>query len=351
MSAMDTSRMIRLGLLVSLGFVAACACPWAVMAETQPAAPPTTAPQTTKPPATQPKTAQSKTAPPATKEPVSPQKTYGTPEEAAESLIAAADRFDVTALKQILGPDGVDLVVTEDAVQDKNQAAAFAAQAHEKHEIQKDAKNPKLATLIVGDGDWPTPFPIVENGGRWRFDSKAGRQEVLYRRIGRNELDAIEVCHGYVEAQQDYASEKHDGSRINQYAQRIVSTPGKHDGLAWKDADGTWQGPVGEGIARVIAEGYSDKYEPFHGYYFRILKGQGPAAPMGEMSFVVEGVMIGGFALVAAPAEYAVTGVKTFIVSHTGVVYEKDFGPTTLETFKSMKRFNPDATWHPVAGQ
>ena len=343
---MGTSRVIGLGRLVALGVAGALLWPFAAPAQSPTAAPQTAAPQTAKPPAAQPKAAQ-----PATKQPVPPQKTYATPEEAGEALIAAADRFDVTALKQILGPDGVDLVVTEDAVQDKNNAAAFAAQAHEKHAVQKDAKNPKLATLVVGDEDWPMPIPIVENGGTWRFDSKAGRQEVLYRRIGHNELDAIEVCHGYVEAQQDYASEKRDGARVNQYAQRIISTPGKHDGLAWKDPDGTWQGPVGEGIARVIAEGYSDKYEPYHGYYFRILKGQGPAAPLGQMDFVVEGVMIGGFALVAAPAEYAVTGVKTFIVSHTGVVYEKDLGPKTLEAFKSMKGFNPDTTWHPVAGQ
>jgi hypothetical protein len=345
MSAMDT-RAIGRGLLVSLGVAAALACPLAVLAETPTATPQTSAPQTAKPPAEQ-----SKATHPATKQPVSPQHTFATPEEAGEALIAAADRFDVTALKQILGPDGVDLVVTEDPVQDKNRAADFAGHAHLKHEIQKDAKNPKLATLVVGDEDWPLPIPIVEEGGRWRFDTKAGRQEVLYRRIGHNELDAIEVCHGYVEAQQDYASEKHDGARVNQYAQRIVSTPGKRDGLAWKDPDGTWQGPVGEGIARVIAEGYSDRFEPYHGYYFKILKGQGPAAPMGQMDFVVEGVMIGGFALVAAPAEYEVTGVKTFIVSHTGVVYEKDLGPKTLDEFKSMKSFNPDATWHPVAGQ
>jgi hypothetical protein len=291
-------------------------------------------------------------APPAASQPATvAQKTFDTPEQAAEALIDAAARFDVAALKGILGPDGIDLVVTKDAVQDKNQSAAFAAQAHEKHQVQRDDKNPKLATLIVGDEDWPMPIPIIQAGGRWRFDSKAGRQEILFRRIGRNELDAIEVCHGYVEAQDDYASEKHDGSLINQYAQRIISTPGKRDGLAWKDPDGTWQGPVGEGIARVIAEGYTDKYQPYHGYYFRILKGQGPAAPLGEMDFVVNGVMIGGFALVAAPAEYEVTGVKTFIVSHTGVVYEKDLGPKTLEEFKAMRRFNPDATWHPVEGQ
>jgi len=140
---------------------------------------------------------------------------------------------------------------------------------------------------------------------------------------------------------------------VNQYAQRIISTPGRQDGLAWQAPDGTWQGPVGEAIARVIAEGYIDteRYDPYHGYYFKVLKGQGPAAPLGEMDFVVKGVMIGGFALVAAPAEYEVTGVKTFIVSHDGVVYEKDLGPDTLDQARVMDRFNPDPTWDPVADQ
>jgi len=161
-------------------------------------------------------------------------------------------------------------------------------------------------------------------------------------------LDAIDVCIGYVEAQHEYASQKHDGSTVNQYAQRIISTPGKQDGLAWKTPDGTWAGPVGEDIAKVIAEGYSQRSEPFHGYYFKTLKGQGPAAPMGEMSFVVNGVMIGGFALVAAPATYRVTGVKTFIVSHTGIVYQKDLGPSTLDQFHLLEQYNPDKTWTPV---
>jgi hypothetical protein len=280
--------------------------------------------------------------------PAAGQKTFGTPEQAAAALIAAAEKFDVEALKEILGPDGLDLVVTEDAVQDKNQSAAFAAQAREKHWILRFPKNSNLTNLIVGAEDWPLPIPIVRDGAGWRFDSKAGRQEILHRRIGRNELDAIDVCRGYVEAQLEYASERHDGSPVNQYAQRVVSTPGKQDGLAWLGADGSWGGPVGEGIARVIAEGYSDRYEPYHGYYFKILKSQGPAAPFGEMDFVVNGLMIGGFALVAAPADYAVTGVKTFIVSHSGVVYEKDLGPETPDAFKSMTRFDPDPTWSPV---
>jgi hypothetical protein len=204
--------------------------------------------------------------------------------------------------------------------------------------------------LTIGDEDWPSPVPIVRAQKGWRFDSKAGRQEILYRRIGGNELDAIQICRGYVEAQHEYASKKRDGSRVNQYAQRTIATPGKQDGLAWKSADGTWGGPVGEHIAQAIAEGYSEKIKPYHGYYFKILKGQGPAAPMGEMDYVVEGAMIGGFAFAAAPADYAVTGVKTFLVSHAGVVYQKDFGEKTLENFKAMERFNPDKTWQVVPG-
>ena len=192
-------------------------------------------------------------------------------------------------------------------------------------------------------------MPLVKSGNKWFFDAGAGRQELLYRRIGENELDAIQICHGYVEAQHEYALQPRDGYEVNQYAQRIISTTGKQDGLAWQNADGSWGGPIGEKIARAIDEGYSLSAEPYHGYFFKILKGQGPAAsPLGEMDFVVKGVMIGGFALVAAPAEYAVTGVRTFIVSHDGVVYEKDFGPNTLDEFQKMERFNPDKSWNPV---
>jgi hypothetical protein len=192
------------------------------------------------------------------------------------------------------------------------------------------------------------PIPIVKAGSLWRFDTVAGRKEILLRRIGRNELDAIQVCRGYVEAQHEYAAKKRDGARVNQYAQKIVSTPGKQNGLAWKNADGTWDGPVGENIARAIEQGYTDKAEPYHGYYFKVLKGQGPAAPLGEMDFVVQGAMIGGFALVAAPADYEKTGIKTFIVSHDGVVWEKDLGPKTIEAFKAIERFNPEKSWDPV---
>jgi hypothetical protein len=273
------------------------------------------------------------------------QKTFATPREAADALIKATETFDVPALKGILGPDGEDLVSSEDAVQDKNRASAFATKAHEKNEITTDAKDPKRAILSVGNDDWPLPIPIVQKAGKWSFDAKAGRQEILFRRIGGNELDAIQICRGYVEAQREYALEKHDGAEVNQFAQRIISTPGKHDGLAWRNSDGSFGGPVGENLANALDQGYTDRSQPYHGYFFKILKGQGPAAPLGAVDFVVKGAMIGGFALAAAPADYRVTGVKTFIVSYEGVVYEKDLGPDTLSAFKAMTLYNPDKTW------
>ena len=285
----------------------------------------------------------SKQQPPA---PVSPvQEAFATPKKAADAVIQAAENYDVPALLKILGPDGRDLVASSDPVQDKNNAKSFAATAEQKHTIKIDPKNPDKAILSIGNDDWPLPIPIVRRTGKWYFDSKAGAQEVLYRRIGRNELDVIQVCRGYVDAQHEYAMTKHDGSAVNEYAQRVISTPGKHDGLAWKNPDGTFGGPVGENIANVLQEGYSDKSQPYHGYYFKILKGQGPAAPLGQMSFIVKGAMIGGFALAAAPAQYRVTGVKTFIVSYEGIVYQRDLGPDTLQIFKSMELYNPDKTW------
>lgn len=275
------------------------------------------------------------------------QKEFDTPKQAADSLVQAAETLDVPVLKEILGPDSADIVASEDPVGDKNRAMAFAALAKQKSSVEADSKNPNRAILTVGDDDFPLPIPIVKRKGKWSFDTKAGRDEILRRRIGTNELDAIQICRGYVEAQHEYASEKHDDAKVNQYAQRVISSPGKHDGLSWQNPVGTWGGPVGEGIAKALAQGYSqkDKPQPYHGYYFKILKGQGAAAPMGEMDFVVGGAMIGGFALAAAPAQYRVTGVETFIVSQAGIVYQKDLGPDTLKTFQSMDRFNPDKTW------
>jgi len=273
------------------------------------------------------------------------QRTFASPKEAADALVEAAAGFDAHVLQEILGPGSEDLIASEDAVQDKNRAAEFVAKAREQSSVKTDPKHPDRAVLLIGTDNWPLPIPIVKREGKWLFDAKEGRKEILLRRIGGNELDAIQICRGYVEAQQEYAEEKHDGSEVNQYAQRIISTPGKRDGLAWQNSDGSWGGPVGEGVAKALEQGYTNRSQPYHGYYFKILKGQGAAAPLGAMDFVVNGALIGGFALAAAPADYRVTGVKTFIVSYQGIVYQKDLGPDTLRVFKEMQLYNPDKTW------
>ena len=275
------------------------------------------------------------------------QETFATPEAASEALVDAVERLDVEALTRLLGAEGVDLVITVDEVANKTQAALFAEQAHLRTGVEIDPDDSGVAIMSIGPDRWPLPIPIVEESGRWRFDAEAGREEILNRRIGGNELVAIDVCVGFVDAQHEYAFEKRPGAQVNQYARRIVSTPGTRDGLAWQDADGEWRGPVGKEIAQAIEDGYQGQ-SPFHGYLFRVLRGQGPDAPMGELDFVVNGAMIGGFALVAAPADYGITGVMTFMVSHDGVVYEKDLGAATLEQFRAMEQFNPDSSWRPV---
>jgi hypothetical protein len=274
------------------------------------------------------------------------QKKFASSQEAADALIKAAADFDVPALQAILGPHGADMVATADTAQDKQRAATFAAKAAEKTTVTPDPKNRRQFIVSVGNEDWPYPVPIVKGTGGWYFNTIAGRKEILDRRIGANELDAITICRGYVDVQKQYALQAHDG--VNQYAQRIISTPGKQDGLAWQNADGTWGGAVSEAMAKALQEGTAKQGEPYHGYYFKILKGQGPAAPLGKMDFMVKGIMIGGFALVAVPADYRVTGVKTFIVSYTGLVHEKDLGPNSLEIVKKMDLYNPDRTWRPT---
>ena len=292
-----------------------------------------------------------KTLPAASDGPSASITTFDTPQQAADALVEAAEKFDVVALSYMFGAGGEGVVFSGEFAQDRKHAADFAAEAREKKSVSVDPKRGNRAFLLVGNEDWPFPVPIVKRGNKWSFDGKAGLQELLYRRIGANELDAIQICDGYVEAQYEYAMEPRKGFDVNQYAQRIISSAGKQDGLAWQNADGTWGGPIGENIAQAIEQGYSSRTEPYHGYFFKVLKGQGPDAPLGEMDYVVKDVMIGGFALVAAPAEYAVTGVKTFIVSQDGVVYEKDFGDKTLDEFVKMERFNPDRSWTPVMDQ
>jgi Protein of unknown function (DUF2950) len=274
------------------------------------------------------------------------QKQFASPKEAADALVTAATSFDQGALKEILGPGSEDIIASEDQVGDKNRAAEFAAKAKEKTEIEMDKKKGDHAILEVGNDAFPLPIPLVKNKDKWFFDTKVGREEILNRRVGANELNAIEICRGFAEAQHEYSMEKHDDSKVNHFAQKILSTEGKHDGLAWKNPDGTWGGPVGEEVAKALEEGYKAQAgSGYHGYVFKVLKGQGPDAPMGEMDFVVGGEMIAGFALAAAPAEYRVTGVKTFLVGPDGVVYEKDLGPDTLKTFQGMDKYNPDKTW------
>jgi Protein of unknown function (DUF2950) len=274
------------------------------------------------------------------------QKQFDTPQQAADILVQVAANFDVVAAKEILGPDSTDIISSEDPVADKKEAHTFAAKAKEKLSIGVDATDPNRVIISVGNDNLPFPIPLVKQNRNWLFDTKLGREEILNRRIGANELNAIAICRGFVEAQREYAAEKHDDSKVNQYAQNIISTPGKHDGLAWQNADGTWGGPVGPEVAKALQEGYSAKPDTaYHGYYFKVLKAQGAAAPMGQMEFIIGGAMIGGFALAAAPADYRVTGVKTFIVGPDGKVYEKDIGKDTLNIFRAMDRYNPDKTW------
>ena len=290
--------------------------------------------------------AKSQTAAPAASADV---KAFDTPQHAADALLKAAADYNVPELLAIFGPDGADFITGGDEVQAKNNAIAFAKEAQAKNSVSVSVSDPNVATLIVGENGWPLPVPIVKKNGKWYFDAKAGKTEILYRRIGANELDAITVCRGYVDAQREYALTIHDNSGINQYAQKIISTSGKQDGLYWRNPEGTSGGPIGEAVANAIQEGYSLKTRGgFHGYYFKILKGQGPDAPMGKINYIIEGVMIGGFALVAVPAEYRVTGVKTFIVSNDGIVYQKDLGPNSLEIAKQMEFYNPDKTWQPT---
>ena len=296
----------------------------------------------------------SSTAAPATTKPAAAAPTlpkgmaFDTPQQAADAVIAAAADFDVSKLDAIFGPDGDDFISGGDEVQNKNKAVDFAQQAKANHSIYTDPAKPSRATIVVGAEEWPFPVPLVKVNGKWYFDSKAGGRDILYRRIGANELDAITVCRGYVEAQREYSLQIHDDSGVNQYAQKIFSTPGKQDGLYWQNPDGTSGGPIGDTVAKALEEGYSIGKGGYHGYYFKILKGQGLAAPMGKLDYVIEGIMIGGFALVAVPAEYRVTGVKTFIVSNDGIVYQKDLGADSLNIVKSMELYNPDPTWQPT---
>jgi hypothetical protein len=274
------------------------------------------------------------------------QQSFATPQDAIQATVAASERNDTAALLQLFGPEGRDIVQSGDPSDDESNRAEFARLAHEKIQVNQDPANPDRATFSVGEQDWPFPVPLVRRNGKWEFDSSKGRIEILAHRIGENELNAVEVCRGFVEAQFEYAAKTHDGSSVLQYAQKIVSTPGKQDGLY---SDGDPESLVPKTFAMAApGEPTSGKLEPYHGYYFRILKEQGPDAAGGAFHYVVDGKMIGGFALVAWPAEYGVSGIQTFVVSHHGVVYGKDLGSSTPNLARQMTRFNSDKSWHEV---
>jgi len=270
------------------------------------------------------------------------QRSFATPQEAIQAIVDAAEHNDSAGLLQLFGPDGKDILDTGDPAQDKDLRAEFARSAHEKLQIEQDPTNPDRATFAVGEQDWPFPVPLVREGGKWRLDPRSGRLEILARRVGRNELNAMDICRAYVEAQLQYASEDRDKDGVLEYAQRVASTPGKQDGLYSDNASETL---VPKAFAVAASTG---KAEPYHGYYFRVLKSQGPEATGGQLDYVVKGKMIGGFALVAWPAEYGVSGVQTFIVSHEGLVYGKDLGINTSTQARQMTRFNPDKSWRRI---
>ena len=277
------------------------------------------------------------------------QKTFATPLEAAQALVDASAANDTAAMLQIFGPAGKDIAQSGDAASDKERREQFAALAHQKMTVELD-EDKDLATVIVGPDAWPLPVPIVLEKGRWRFNSAVGRVEVLARRVGRNELTAMEVCRAYVEAQTEYASRDRTASGSLQYAQKILSSPGKKDGLYWEGEPGNLVPKAfADASAAMLAEG--KKPVPYHGYYFRILKAQGPDAEGGAMDYVVRGKMIGGFALAAYPTEYGVSGIETLLVNHRGKVYEKDLGATAGALARQMTRFNPDKSWKLVTGE
>lgn len=281
----------------------------------------------------------------------SPQKTFQTPEEAVQALVMAVKANDVEQLLAILGPDGKQLVFSGDEVADRAALERFARAYDEKEQVVR--KSEEKAVLEVGNDGWPLPIPIVETGGgKWRFDTKQGKEEILNRRIGENELSTIQVCLAYVDAQREYASKDRSGDGLFEYSQKFISDPGKENGLYWEVKEGEEPSPLGPLVGQAKKEGYKKKSGgipiPYHGYYFRILSAQGKNAPRGAYNYVINGRMVGGFAMVAYPSEYGTSGIMTFIVSHDGVVYEKNLGKKTPFIADSMTVFNPDETWRKV---
>ena len=274
------------------------------------------------------------------------QQSFSSPEEAAAALVAAVKTGTMRTILKVLGKDAEDIIESGDDVADADMRQRFLSAYDAKHSIKAEENN--KATLILGADDFPFPIPLVNNNTGWEFDPAAGRTEILYRRIGRNELSAIQASLAFVDAQNEYAEKDRTGAGAGIYAQRIVSHPGKKDGLFWRDDKDP--SPLGEFAAQASAEGYKtgERAAPYHGYYFRILKGQGSGAPGGALSYVVKGKMMGGFALIAYPAEYGNSGVMTFMVNHSGTVYQKDLGRRTGSIAKRIELFDPDQTWKKV---
>jgi len=282
------------------------------------------------------------------------QKTFKTPEEAVKSLMDAVKSNDTKELLAIFGTAGKEIISSGDKVADKAGSERFGKDYEEMSKLQKETDNKVI--LVVGNREWPFPIPIVKKGETWVFDTKAGKEELLNRRIGRNELNTIQTCLAYVDAQREYALKDRDSDKLREYAQKFWSAPGKKDGLYWETKEGEERSPFGSVAARGIQEGYAirkpgDKPTPYYGYFYKILKAQGKNAPGGAYDYVVRGKMIGGFALVVFPAEYGASGIMTFIVNHDGVVYQKDLGKETGKIAKAMTKFDPDKTWKKVEEQ
>jgi hypothetical protein len=275
------------------------------------------------------------------------QQSFKTPDEAAAALVSAAKAGDRAAVITVLGHGAEDIVSSGDEVADKDIRDGFVKAYDEKHQINKQTDD--LALLVIGNDDFPFPIPMVRKNDGWQFDTAAGRQEILLRRVGGNELDAIQVSLAYVDAQDEYASSDHGAGR-GVYAQRVVSHPGQKDGLYWPTAENEEPSPLGEIAAEATREGYrvGGGQAPFHGYYYKILTRQGATAPGGALDYVVNGRMIGGFALIAFPAQYGNSGVMTFMVSHEGTIFQKDLGPRTRQLAEQISAFNPDSSWTKV---
>ena len=280
---------------------------------------------------------------------------FDTPEAAVSALETAAKNRDTNAMRTIFGPTGRDLV-SPDAVQATQEFELFQKRLGEKTELVR--RNEATCVLQLGTEAWPFPIPLVKVDAQWRFDTEAGRQEVLNRRVGRNELGALAVCRAYVGAQREYAGKDRDGNEVLEYAQRLRSTPGKHDGLYWPLRAGDEQSPLGPLIAAARVEGYrrqarimTDEPSPYHGYYLKILTKQGNHAPGGKYDYIINGHMIGGFALVAWPAEWGNSGVMTFIVNQQGKIYQRNLGPKTEAAAQALTTYDPDAGWSLVQGR